>query len=61
MDAALLTTVGVPVRAPVDELMLSPDGSEPLVMLHEVAEPPVLVGVMVLMVLSFVKVKGEPL
>ena len=61
MDAALLTTVGVPVTAPVDELMLSPDGSEPLVMLHVVAAPPVFVGVMVLMVLSFVKVKGEPL
>ena len=56
MDAALLTTVGVPVRAPVDELMLSPDGSEPLVMLHELAAPPVLEGVMVLIVLSFVKV-----
>ena len=53
--------VGVPDNAPVDELMLRPDGSEPLVMLHEVADPPVLVGVMVLMVLSFVKVKGEPL
>ena len=53
--------VGVPVSAPVDELMLRPDGREPLVMLHEVAAPPVLVGVMVLMVLSFVKVKGEPL
>ena len=56
MDAALLTTVGVPVRAPVDELMLSPDGSEPLVMLHELAAPPVLEGVMVLIVLPFVKV-----
>lgn len=56
MDAALLTTVGVPVRAPVDELMLRPDGSEPLVMLHELAAPPVLEGVMVLIVLSFVKV-----
>ena len=61
MEAAFVMLVGVPVNAPVDELMLRPDGSEPLVMLHEVAEPPVLVGVMVLMVLSFVKVKGEPL
>ena len=61
MDTALLTTVGVPVRAPVDELMLRPDGSEPLVMLHEPAAPPVFEGVMVLIVLSFVKVKGEPL
>ena len=61
MDAALLTTVGVPVSAPVDELMLRPDGSEPLVMLHEVEGPPVFEGVMVLIVLPFVKVKGEPL
>ena len=61
MDAALLTTVGVPVSAPVDELMLRPDGNEPLVMLQEVAAPPVFEGVMVLMVLSCVKVKGEPL
>ena len=35
----------------VDELMLRPDGSEPLVMLH-VAAPPVLEGVMVPMELS---------
>ena len=61
MEAALVMLVGVPVSAPVDELILRPEGSEPLVILHEVAAPPVLVGVMVLMVLSFVKVKGEPL
>ena len=61
MDAALLTTVGVPVSAPVDELMLRPEGSDPRVMLQELEAPPVLVGVMVLIVLSFVKVKGEPL
>ena len=61
MEAALVMLVGVPVSAPVDELMLRPDGREPLVMLQEVAAPPVFVGVIVLMVLSFVKVKGEPL
>lgn len=61
MDTALLTTVGVPVSAPVDELMLRPDGREPPVILHDVAAPPVLEGVMVPMVLSFVNVKGEPL
>ena len=61
IEAALVMLVGVPVNAPVDELMLRPEGREPLVILHEVAAPPVLVGVMVLMVLSFVKVKGEPL
>ena len=36
--------------------MLSPVGSEPLVMLQEVAAPPVLVGVMVLMAVFFVNV-----
>ena len=46
--------------APVDELMLSPDGREPLVILHEVAAPPVLVGVMVLMAVFFVNVYGPP-
>ena len=61
IEAALVMLVGVPVNAPVDELMLRPDGSEPLVMLHDVAAPPVLEGVMVPMVLSFVNVKGEPL
>ena len=43
------------------ELNDNPAGSEPPVMLQEVAAPPVFEGVMVLMVLSFVKVKGEPL
>lgn len=61
MEAALVMLVGVPVNAPVDELMLRPDGSEPLVMLHDVAAPPLLEGVMVPMELSFVNVKGEPL
>ena len=61
MEAALVMLVGVPVNAPVDELMLRPDGSEPLVMLHDVAAPPLLEGVTVPMVLSFVNVKGEPL
>ena len=42
--------------APVDELMLSPVGSEPLVMLHEVAAPPVFEGVMVVMAVFFVNV-----
>ena len=49
MKAVLLTVVGVPLMEPVDVLNVSPVGSEPLVMLHEVAAPPVLVGVMVLM------------
>ena len=39
---------------PVDVLKESPAGSEPLVMLHEVAAPPVLLGVMVLMAVFFV-------
>ena len=50
--------MGVPVIAPVVELNDSPAGSDPLVMLHEVAAPPVLVGVMVLMAVFFVNVYG---
>ena len=46
--------------APVDELMLRPDGREPLVMLHEVAAPPVFEGVMVLMAVFLVNVYGPP-
>ena len=60
-EAVLYTAVGVPEMAPVDELKDNPEGSDPLVMLHELLAPPVLEGVMVLIVLSFVKVKGEPL
>ena len=53
--------MGVPEIAPVVELNDNPEGSDPLVMLHELLAPPVLEGVIVLMVLSFEKVKGEPL
>ena len=45
---------------PVDELMLRPAGSEPLVMLQEVAAPPLFVGVMVLMATFLVNVYGPP-
>ena len=62
MEAAFVMLVEVPVNAPVDELMLRAGWKlEPLVMLHEVAEPPVLEGVMVPMVLSFCEGEGEPL
>ena len=39
---------------------MSPVGSEPLVMLQEVAAPPVLVGVMLLIAVSLVNVYGPP-
>ena len=42
------------------ELNDNPEGSEPLVMLQEVAAPPVLVGVMVLMAVFLVNVYGPP-
>ena len=45
---------------PVEVLKESPEGREPLVMLHEVAAPPVLVGVMVLMAVFLVNVYGPP-
>ena len=45
---------------PVEVLKESPEGSEPLVMLHEVTAPPVLVGVMVLMAVFLVNVYGPP-
>ena len=45
---------------PVEVLKESPAGSEPLVMLHEVAAPPVLVDVMVEMAVFFVNVYGPP-
>ena len=46
--------------APVDALMESPVGSDPLVMLHELLAPPLLVGVMVLMAEFLVNVYGPP-
>ena len=52
--------VGVPEMEPVDVLKESPVGSEPLVMLQEVAAPPVLVGEMVLIAAFLVNVYGPP-
>ena len=45
---------------PVDELMLRPDGREPLVMLQELDAPPALAGVMVLIAVFLVNVYGPP-
>ena len=52
--------MGVPEIAPVVELNDNPEGSDPLVMLHELLAPPVLVGVMVLMAEFLVNVYGPP-
>ena len=45
---------------PVDVLNVSPVGSEPLVMLQEVAAPPVFVGGMVVIAVFLVNVYGPP-
>ena len=60
MDVAPVTVVGVPLIAPVDVLKDKPFGKVPEEMLHEVAAPPVFVGVRVLMAVFLVKVNGEP-
>jgi len=60
IDVAPVTAEGVPLMAPVDVLNDKPFGNVPEEMLHEVAAPPVFVGVMVLMAVFLVKVNGEP-
>ena len=54
MEDVLVTAVGVPEMYPWSNSMTTA-GSDPLVMLHELLAPPVLEGVIVLMVLSFEK------
>ena len=60
MDAVLKTAFGVPVMAPVVELSESPDGSEPLVIAHELDAPPVLLGDTPLIAELLVNVNGDP-
>ena len=60
MDAVLKTAFGVPVMAPVVELSESPDGSEPLVIAHELDAPPVLLGDAPLIAEFLVKLNGDP-
>ena len=60
IEAVLNTAFGVPVMAPVVELSESPDGSEPLVIAHELDAPPVLLGEFVPISTFLVKVNGVP-
>jgi hypothetical protein len=60
IEAVLNTAFGVPVMAPVVELIDKPDGSDPLVIDQEVEAPPVLVGEFVPIPTFLVKVNGEP-
>ena len=60
MDAVLKTAFGVPVMAPVVELNDKPDGSEPLVIAHELDAPPVLLGDAPLIAEFLVKLNGDP-
>jgi hypothetical protein len=60
IEAVLNTAFGVPVMAPVVELIDKPDGSDPLVIDQEVETPPVLVGEFVPIPTFLVKVNGEP-
>ena len=55
-----MTTIGVPERAPVDVSKVRPDGRAGVT--DQVStEPPLTVGVTVVMAVPLVNVNGEPL
>ena len=55
-----VTESGIPEITPVLALKASPLGSEPLVIDHELAAPPVFVGTKSVIAVSLVKRYGEP-
>ena len=60
IEVVPVTEVGVPVITPVVELMESPGGRDPLVIVQEVGAPPVLVGDAPLIAEFLVNVNGDP-